>query len=157
MPLQKRADVDSLEVPNRRDENEQEKDEAAESLADNFHSQVAIGRLRDVDHHIRSETRRQMLQLQKSQEIVKHSRGRDNDMEESDEVNIGDEGLDDSYGASYDQAAARSPPVNSGYLPIPWHGRLGYVSSFQPDCGEDYPPAFPPQARPGAYNAFAKC
>lgn len=139
MPFESGADVD------------------AESVADDTHSQTAIRQLRDVDHRIRSETRRQMLQLQKSQEIVKHSRGRDNNMEESDEVNIGDEGLDDNYGTSYDQAAARSPPVNSGYLPIPWHGRLGYVSSFQPDRREDCPPAFPPQPCPGAYKASAKC
>lgn len=157
MPLERRAAVDALGVPNPRDENKQEKDEASESLADDFHSQMAIRQLRDVGHHIRSETRRQMLQLEKSHEIVKHSRGRDDDMEESDEVDIGDEGLDDSYGTSYDHAAARSPPVNSGYLPIPWHGRLGYVSSFQLDPGEDHSPPFPPQPRPGAYNAFTKC
>jgi UV DNA damage endonuclease len=28
--------------------------------------------------------------------------------------------------------AARPPPVNSGYLPLPWKGRLGYVSTPSP-------------------------
>ena len=27
-----------------------------------------------------------------------------------------------------ERGAARPPPVNSGYLPLPWKGRLGYVS-----------------------------
>lgn len=27
-------------------------------------------------------------------------------------------------------ALTRPPPVNSNYLPLPWNGRLGYVSSF---------------------------
>ena len=27
------------------------------------------------------------------------------------------------------QAVSQPPPVNSGYLPLPWEGRLGYVSS----------------------------
>lgn len=129
MPLERRAEVGGAPDPS--GENEQERDEATESLAGDFNSQLAIRQLRDVDHHIRSETKRQMLQLQKSQEIVKHSRGRDDGMEESDEFSIGDEDLDDSYGALYDLAAARSPPVNSASFPIPWHGRLGYVSSFQ--------------------------
>lgn len=26
------------------------------------------------------------------------------------------------------EALGRPPPVNSGYLPLPWKGRLGYVS-----------------------------
>lgn len=26
-----------------------------------------------------------------------------------------------------EQAASQPPPVNSGYLPLPWKGRLGYV------------------------------
>ena len=29
--------------------------------------------------------------------------------------------------------AGRPPPVNSGYLPLPWKGRLGYVSSHSYD------------------------
>jgi UV DNA damage endonuclease len=37
-----------------------------------------------------------------------------------------DEGVDDS--AEVERGAARAPPVNSGYLPLPWKGRLGYVS-----------------------------
>lgn len=28
------------------------------------------------------------------------------------------------------EALSRSPPVNSDYLPLPWKGRLGYVSLF---------------------------
>lgn len=27
--------------------------------------------------------------------------------------------------------AQRPPPVNSDYLPLPWKGRLGYVSPYQ--------------------------
>lgn len=30
--------------------------------------------------------------------------------------------------ASVERGAARTPPVDSGYLPLPWKGRLGYVS-----------------------------
>lgn len=29
-----------------------------------------------------------------------------------------------------ERGAKRSPPVNSDYLPLPWKGRLGYVSNF---------------------------
>lgn len=29
------------------------------------------------------------------------------------------------------QAISRPPPVNSSYLPLPWRGRLGYVSHFR--------------------------
>lgn len=35
---------------------------------------------------------------------------------------------DDSQDAP-ERGAARAPPVNSGYLPLPWKGRLGYVST----------------------------
>lgn len=38
---------------------------------------------------------------------------------------------DDQTAEDYDAVkrdAARPPPVNSGYLPLPWKGRLGYVS-----------------------------
>ena len=35
---------------------------------------------------------------------------------------------DDSQDAP-ERGAARAPPVNSSYLPLPWKGRLGYVSS----------------------------
>lgn len=34
-------------------------------------------------------------------------------------------------------ALSRPPAVNSSYLPLPWKGRLGYVSSLEP-----YPLAF---------------
>jgi UV DNA damage endonuclease len=30
---------------------------------------------------------------------------------------------------SFERGAARPPPVNSDYLPLPWKGRLGYVSA----------------------------
>ncbi|KAK7224188.1 hypothetical protein V2G26_012191 [Clonostachys chloroleuca] len=127
MPLEKSPDADAVGGASTREEHEQVKDEAAEPVTDYSHSQATIRHLRDVDHHIRSETRRQILQLQKTQEIAEQSRGRDDDTEENDEDSIrGGKGLSDSYGASYDRAAARSPAVNSGYLPTPWHGRLGY-------------------------------
>ncbi len=32
-----------------------------------------------------------------------------------------------------DRGPARPPPVNSGYLPLPWTGRLGYVSATRSD------------------------
>lgn len=32
--------------------------------------------------------------------------------------------------ASFERGATRPPPVNSDYLPLPWKGRLGYVSSL---------------------------
>jgi UV DNA damage endonuclease len=30
------------------------------------------------------------------------------------------------------EALSRAPPVNSSYLPLPWKGRLGYVSISRP-------------------------
>jgi UV DNA damage endonuclease len=30
------------------------------------------------------------------------------------------------------EALSRAPPVNSSYLPLPWKGRLGYVSNPRP-------------------------
>lgn len=37
------------------------------------------------------------------------------------------EGLEDDVG-EIQEALSRPPPVNSDYLPLPWKGRLGYVS-----------------------------
>lgn len=34
-----------------------------------------------------------------------------------------------------ERGAARPPAVNSSYLPLPWKGRLGYVSTFEPTWG----------------------
>lgn len=36
-----------------------------------------------------------------------------------------------------ERGAAREPPINSAYLPLPWNGRLGYV---RPACSEDFEP-----------------
>lgn len=33
------------------------------------------------------------------------------------------------------EALGRPPPVNSDYLPLPWKGRLGYVSCNTPNSG----------------------
>lgn len=38
------------------------------------------------------------------------------------------EGLEDDVG-EVQEALSRPPPVNSDYLPLPWKGRLGYVSA----------------------------
>lgn len=147
-------------------ERDQEKDEDAEPI-----NETAIDRLRQMDHDLRTETKRQKLQLEEShipsktdsskmdgdspkqtkkrtnsdswentstntgslslvQEMSKFSMGRDNDLKESGEETTGNEAREDGYDAIRNLAAARPPPVNSGYLPIPWTGRLGYVSSF---------------------------
>lgn len=158
---------------------DQEKDEAAESL-----NETAIDRLRQMGHDLRTETKRQKLQLEESripskvnspkmdgdspkqtkkptnsdalgntstntgisplvQELSKFSMGRDNDLKESGEETTGNEALGDGYDAVFNLAASRAPPVNSGYLPIPWNGRLGYVSSFRPGS-----PGFSPSTGP---------
>jgi UV DNA damage endonuclease len=47
--------------------------------------------------------------------------------------------LPDVKGEAVQAAARRPPPVNSDFLPLPWKGRLGYVSSsssFDPRLGE---------------------
>ena len=44
---------------------------------------------------------------------------------EDAESDIDDEEIDE---AKIQEASLRPPPVNSSYLPIPWKGRLGYVS-----------------------------
>lgn len=38
-------------------------------------------------------------------------------------------GEEDVSPEELEEALGRPPPVNSGYLPLPWKGRLGYVSS----------------------------
>jgi len=158
---------------------DQENDEAAESI-----NETTIDRLRQMDHDLRTETKRQRLQLEEShilskagsskldgdspkqtkkstnsdswentstntgsfplvREMSKFSMGRDNDLKESGEETTGNEALQDGYDTIRDLAAARPPPVNSGYLPIPWKGRLGYVSSFRPGS-----PSFSPSTAP---------
>ena len=39
------------------------------------------------------------------------------------------EGEDEADEQELKEALSRPPPVNSSYLPLPWKGRLGYVSS----------------------------
>ena len=41
-----------------------------------------------------------------------------------------DEGLEEADEEEIQAALSRPPPVNSDYLPLPWKGRIGYVSSF---------------------------
>lgn len=41
---------------------------------------------------------------------------------------VADASVDDEIGA--DRGARRQPPVNSAVLPLPWKGRLGYVSAI---------------------------
>lgn len=38
-----------------------------------------------------------------------------------------------------ERGAARSPPVNSAYLPLPWKGRLGYVSTPRSTSDAGFP------------------
>jgi UV DNA damage endonuclease len=39
------------------------------------------------------------------------------------------EDFEEADEAAVNEASRRPPPVNSDYLPLPWKGRLGYVSS----------------------------
>ena len=41
-----------------------------------------------------------------------------------------DEGLEEADEEEIQAALSRPPPVNSDYLPLPWKGRIGYVSPF---------------------------
>ena len=41
-----------------------------------------------------------------------------------------DEGLEEADEEEIQAALSRPPPVNSDYLPLPWKGRIGYVSSL---------------------------
>jgi len=81
-------------------------------------------------------------ELQKA-EPVKHSQLRSSSKEAADSKKAEEKYLNDKAGsddASVDgpegisdeveRGAARQPPVNSGYLPLPWKGRLGYVGSI---------------------------
>ena len=43
-------------------------------------------------------------------------------------VDEAEPGADDEVPDVADRGAKRPPPVNSDYLPLPWGGRLGYVS-----------------------------
>lgn len=50
------------------------------------------------------------------------------------EAHVAPRGADDD---TIEQGAARPPAINSSYLPLPWKGRLGYVSSPF-DCNSRY-------------------
>lgn len=42
------------------------------------------------------------------------------------------EGEEEAGEEEVQEALSRPPPVNSDYLPLPWKGRLGYVSWYSP-------------------------
>lgn len=48
-------------------------------------------------------------------------------LEPDPESEIGEDAQEDDDSEKVKQALARLPPVNSGYLPLPWKGRLGYA------------------------------
>ncbi|KAI2633993.1 UV-endonuclease UvdE [Xylaria nigripes] len=79
----------------------------------------ALCGLQEMEDKFRDEVKRQKLAVKKSQ--VK-STGNLASPEEDDKPQTVDEITD-----AIKQARARPTPVNSGYLPLPWKGRLGYA------------------------------
>ena len=48
---------------------------------------------------------------------------------ESQFLDPDDDGLEEADEEEIQAALSRPPPVNSDYLPLPWKGRIGYVSA----------------------------
>lgn len=90
--------------------------------------QLAIEGLERMEHRLRTAARRHRLQIEEScfhstrpgdsKNDATERASTDNAREEGEEAGVADEG---------GRGAARTPPVNSGYLPLPWRGRLGYA------------------------------
>ncbi|KAJ4127316.1 hypothetical protein NW765_017268 [Fusarium oxysporum] len=58
--------------------------------------------------------------------------------------------IDIEYNEGLDQVANRPPPVNSDRLPLPWSGRLGYVSLLEHVLAQCKPPIFSSRTCPPA-------
>lgn len=70
------------------------------------------------EKEVKTESGAKMVPAVKSKDIVKEPQFLDPEAEDDEEA--GEEELQ--------AALSRPPPVNSDYLPLPWKGRLGYVS-----------------------------
>lgn len=115
-----------------------EEDEEVPSLVTGGDSDSALSDLSDIESHVKatsvkSKPGKLVGEKGASKDAVTTAKGKaaaqkkGNSME-SQFLDPEAEGEEDADEEEIQAALSRPPPVNSDYLPLPWKGRLGYVS-----------------------------
>lgn len=109
--------------------------ESLDPSHDNYHQpellrEVRLLKAEPVKHgQVPATTKEAVHITKKAKAKAAKSAAKGTEGDDADDQYVPDAEEETEEAVEVERGAARPPPVNSSYLPLPWKGRLGYVSS----------------------------